>query len=582
MKKKEQNFYEAKGLNILPSVKVDSNLAKATKEVISFSKFTGENAIKLTKDFTIEIPNIKTGIKQDKVFKQGTIITKYDDLILGIKNGAIGEDILGQIATGILKQKKVSLNITELMSLSDDLVMSEVFLTKYGKLNPQDLRTELANRKYSQQGIDAIEASMAKPQYQNFLKNSNIKPNAPSAGSTLGEKITNALYKNGKLKKGVRFVKYVLIAGGVGLAGYGIFAIFSDGSKIKLGDKYSEEVKKLLNPCLLPLLSNGGTIVPVSDGAQLQLKKTGNSEADSKGGVVYYPNGRVWTLDNSKKGTWSCSEIVSETMKQGTLKEAIRFRLKNLLNEQVNYDINISGVNIKWDNSNSTSSSTQPKQQMRYTPCSKFPYEYGCKSQDIKDIQEKLGFEERYITGNFGPVTKTKLKAIEKVYRFVLDDNIGITEDIYNKIMNFDSKSQPSAAQEKQNQNTIPYSKPESPFQNKVVSGAFSDLNAKKDTIGTTSTDTTATPQTAQTSPTETDTERETRITEINGVLNERPFGNVAYRGVVLNPSDEGWLLNHVNKKYGENGKYKFVKNKDRERSLRGKEVIVFQRQRNK
>jgi hypothetical protein len=440
-----------------------------------------------------------------------------------------------------------------------------------------------AEKKKTLELFKKSELSLTKPPDPNATAPNSTAPNPPSAGSTLGEKIRNALYKDGKLKKGVKFVKYVLIAGGVGLAGYGIFAIFSDGSKIKLGDKYSEEVKKLLNPCLLPLLSNGGTIVPVSDGAQLQLKKTGNSEADSKGGVVYYPNGRVWTLDNSKKGTWSCSEIVKETMKPGTLKEVIRFRLKNLLNEQVDYDISIDGVNIKWDKS--TSSSTQPKQQMRYTRCSEFPYKYGCKSEYIRKIQEKLEFEGRYITGNFGPVTKTKLKAIEKEYGFVLDDNIGITEDIYNKIMNFDSKSQPSAAQEKQNQNTIPYSKPESPFQNKVVSGAFSDLNAKKDTTAQTGTPTeTASTETTRTNTTDTETDAQKikRITEINGVLNERPFGNVAYRGVVLNPSDEGWLLSHVNEKYGENGKYTFVKNKDRERSLRGKEVIVFQRQRNK
>jgi hypothetical protein len=556
MKKKEQNFYEAKGLNILPSVKVDSNLAKATKEVISFSKFTGENAIKLTKDFTIEIPNIKTGIKQDKVFKQGTIITKYDDLILGIKNGAIGEDILGQIATGILKQKKVSLNITELMSLSDDLVMSEVFLTKYGKLNPQDLRTELANRKYSQQGIDAIEASMAKPQYQNFLKNSNIKPNAPSGGNTIGEKIINALSKDGKLKKGVRIVKYVLIAGAVGAAGYALFAYLSDGSKIKLGDKNSEEVKKLLNPCLLPLLSNGGTIVPVADGAQLQLKKTGNSEADSKGGVVYYPNGRAWTLDNSKKGTWSCSEIVKETMKPGTLKEVIRFRLKNLLNEQVDYDISIDGVNIKWDKSTSDSSPTQPKQSI-YTPCSTFPYRYGCKSEDIRKIQEKLEFEDRYITGNFGPITKSKLEVN-------YDLSNGITKEIYDNIMGGVKPNpinptptpdpiNPTPTPDPINPTPTPDPKPQpTPTPNPEPQ----PINSDRDVIIK---------------------NLKARRFRLDGKISA-----IVYRGNSLNQSDEQFLLNYINEKYGENGKYKFEVRRNTEKAQKGEDVIVYEKSRNK
>jgi len=415
----------------------------------------------------------------------------------------------------------------------------------------------------------------AKKLEDTFLKKGAPAPApAPSGGNTLGEKITNALYKAGKLKKGVRIVKYVLIAGGVGLAGFGVWALLSDGSKFKLGDKYSEEVKKLLNPCLLPLLSNGGTIVPVADGAQLQLKKTGNSEADSKGGVVYYPNGRAWTLDNSKKGTWSCSEIVKETMKPGTLKEVIRFRLKNLLNEQVDYDISIDGVNIKWDKSTSDSSSTQPKQQMTYTRCSGFPYVYGCKSEDIRKIQEKLGFEQRYITGNFGPVTKKIL--IEKGY--FINGNEKITQDIYNQIMGTDSKSQSSSGEEKQTQNTIPYSKPESSFQNKVVSRAFNDLNVKKDTIGTTQTATppqTATPAQTETAPTQPSNEvRNYIMGRVKNNLFNKFLNNLVYKGRSLNTNELEFLKNYIKKTYGDG--YDMTKIKDN--LDKNKERIVFKK----
>jgi hypothetical protein len=398
-----------------------------------------------------------------------------------------------------------------------------------------------------------------------FLKKGTPAPApapAPSGGNTLGEKITNALYKAGKLKKGVRIVKYVLIAGGVGLAGFGVWALLSDGSKFKLGDKYSEEVKKLLNPCLLPLLSNGGTIEPVADGARLILKKTGNSEADSKGGVVYYPNGRAHTMDQSKKGTWSCSEIVKETMKPGTLKEAIRFRLKNLLNEQVDYDISIDGVNIKWDKSTSDSSPTQPKQQMRYTPCSTFPYRYGCKSEDIRKIQEKLEFEDRYITGNFGPITKSKLEALG------YDLSNGITKEIYNQIMGTDSKSQPSSGEEKQTQNTIPYSNPDSSFQNKVVSRAFNDLNVKKDTIGTTQTP-------AQTAPTQPSNEvRNYIMGRVKNNLFNKILNNLVYKGRSLNTYELEFLKNYIKENYGDG--YDMTKIKDN--LDKNKERIVFKK----
>jgi hypothetical protein len=395
-------------------------------------------------------------------------------------------------------------------------------------------------------------------------------PNTPSGGKSITSRITDALLNAGRIAKGSKIVKYVLVAGAVGVAGYALYAYLSDGSKIKLEDKDSEEVKKLLNPCLLPLLSNGGTIVPVADGAQLQLKKTGNSEADSKGGVVYYPNGRAWTLDNSKKGTWSCSEIINETMKPVTLKEAIRFRLKNLLNEQVDYDITINGVNIKWDKS--TSSSTQPKQQMTYKLKKGFNYYYGDKSEDIRKIQEKLGFEVRYITGNFGPITKSKLEALG------YDLSNGITKEIYDQIMGTDSKSQPSSGEEKQTQNTIPYSKPESSFQNKVVSGAFNDLNVKKDTIGTTQTGTTST-DTTEPKPQPINSDRDVIIKNLR---RRKINGDIVYRGNSLDQSDEQFLLNYINEKYGENGKFKFVVKRNTEKAQKGEDVIVYEKSRNK
>ena len=525
-------------------------------------------------------------------------------------------------------------------------------------------------------------------------------PNLPSGGNTLGQKIKNAY----KVAIDSKIVSYVIlpVAGSLGAVGLGVgianvVAYFSDGTKIELDDKYSEEVKSLINPCLLPLLGMGGVIVPVADGAQLQVKKTGNAEDDSKGGVVYFPNGRAWTMDKSKKGTWSCADIVKEeVMKPVTLKEAIRFRLKNLLNEEVDelqlvqdvdkmvdlldmyssaddlknafelltkystetingknagkvflekyksaglggfVGINTSvsdsvskiiaiysntkyykekllnlvkniesgkivakptasgkandSVTIKWDKdsvsdkstSTSTSSSTQPKQQMTYNIKYDFNYKYGDKSEHIRQIQKKLNFEKKHITGNFGPITQKKLKEVESVYGFVLDDNIGITPDIYKKIMGTDD-SQPSPGEKKQTQNTIPYSEPDSPIQNNLVSRGFSDLNAKKDnTAQTGTTAPTETPASTETTPTTETTpaqpsniDREYIISRINDDnLFNKLFKNIVYNGRILKNNEIEFLKNYISKEYGD----EYVMQRLRFRNDKNKERIVFKK----
>lgn len=40
-----------------------------------------------------------------------------------------------------------------------------------------------------------------------------------------------------------------------------------------------------------------------------------------------------------------------------------------------------------------------------YTPCTSFPMTYGCKSDQIREVQSCLGMEQKYQTGNYGPMT---------------------------------------------------------------------------------------------------------------------------------------------------------------------------------
>lgn len=672
MNKKEKYFNEAKGINLLPSIKSDSNLAKATKQVVSFSKFNGENPIKFTKDITVDIVNPKNpGVKKQKVYKQGTLITKYDDLILAIKNQAISEETMGQITTGILKQQKIPVSINELSALTDDFVTSDAFLKKYSNLSIDDLKKELKNRKYSQQGIDAIEASMSKPNYQQLLKNKKI--NIPSilsgVGNGITSKLTDALVKAGKIKTGVKILKYAIGAGAVG----GLVAYLSNGTKIQLNSKYSEEVKNLLNPCLRPLLSNGGEIAIVSDGAQLILKKTGDPEDDSKGGVVYYPNGRVWTMDKSKKGNWSCDNIVeenlNETMKPKTLKEAIRFRLKNLLNEEIDkiqlaqdvdkmvdlldmyssaqdlkdafdlltkystetingqnagkvflqkyrsaglggfvgLDTSVSdsvsniiainsltkqykedllnlvksietgkvnpkasgkssnGVKIIWDKDSlsKTTTSTQPKQKIKYKLKNDFPYLYGDKSDVIKKVQEKIGLEPRYITGNFGPIT------LKRLTEMGFDMTNGITPEIYKQIMGI-SNSEPSATETKPTE-----TKSNDTFDNNPRPN-FIGPPTEDETYGRTDSTTNQNTTTATATNNEPKEEQPNNAIRdyLSRFINKNILGNIIYNGAILDDNQNLFLDNYIKERFGN----QYNREKNTERIGKNRQRTVFKK----
>jgi hypothetical protein len=92
----------------------------------------------------------------------------------------------------------------------------------------------------------------------------------------------------------------------------------------------------------------------------------------------------------------------------------------------------LGGIDIIWDGQKKTGEKepivTTPKKS-KYHDCSgKDTFEFGCKSQKIKEIQTCLGMEERYQTGNFGPLTK---KALEDMS---YDTSKGITVEMYNRI----------------------------------------------------------------------------------------------------------------------------------------------------
>ena len=91
----------------------------------------------------------------------------------------------------------------------------------------------------------------------------------------------------------------------------------------------------------------------------------------------------------------------------------------------------LGSIDIIWDGQKNTGdkSTGGGTKKSKYHDCSgKDTFEFGCKAPKIKEIQICLGMEQRYQTGNFGPLTK---KALEDMS---YDTSQGITVEMYNRI----------------------------------------------------------------------------------------------------------------------------------------------------
>ncbi len=109
--------------------------------------------------------------------------------------------------------------------------------------------------------------------------------------------------------------------------------------------------------------------------------------------------------------------------------------------QPTNGDI-LNGIEITWGGgtpSTGTGASpvtTQPKQT--YNSCTDFPFEYGCKSDKIREIQAKVEMLPKYQTGNFGPITLKKLSDLGNDLKGADGKNY-ITKELYDKIMGVNS-----------------------------------------------------------------------------------------------------------------------------------------------
>jgi len=290
-----------------------------------------------------------------------------------------------------------------------ELVNNRNFITKYkGFKNDAALRAELANRKYSQEGIEAIiRQTRTNKAFQAARKGAAAPKPVPGGGATAQQSAMNMLKKYSQTAK----QKVAKIAKRLSKKQLLIYGLFAGGAaaayllwKQFRGDGQGDE--GMLPDCVanLPTIEmlpgKGGVVVgKLPDGI--------DAKSNGHGGLYFWPNKRAVTVDGQVRGTYSCVGI-----KPGGLAEQAD---------------PYGGIKIVWDDDASRGGGT-PVKKPSYTPCNNFPFQYKCKSEKIKEIQVCLGFPEKYQTGNFGPITQKALT--DKGY----DLSGGITEDIYNKV----------------------------------------------------------------------------------------------------------------------------------------------------
>jgi hypothetical protein len=208
--------------------------------------------------------------------------------------------------------------------------------------------------------------------------------------------------------------KYLLYLGLAGVAGWALWKFFAGGT--------TKPENELFGKCLDDVIDDNGTSIRNTTGGDpvVTVKNTGNADYDGKGGLWFFNNGRVFMGDQSKRGRWSCKGKETVIAEQG----------------DGNPNTGIGNINIQWDGEKTSPIKTEPVKtepvktdNVNYHDCSSkdFPFEFGCVSPKIAEIQKCLGITPQ--KGNFGPKTK---KGLEDLH---YDISGGITKETYDKII---------------------------------------------------------------------------------------------------------------------------------------------------
>lgn len=372
----------------------------------------GTGGLKLVASELDDVMNMmRNDASISKVLTKNKIFGR-DELLSALKGNRLPAAVKGAMDLNILKSTNSSKKLIELAS--DNLVKSPLFKQKYKsqiQAGQPQFEAALKQAGYSENAITRIVEKANLKQTSGIQSTAKQSRQTLLSQPTLRDRLKDKSYVDGlrnKYKpktlstqiadkvKGMNWkqaVGYTILAGGT-IAG--LWFLFADSGKT---DELPPQPPQEFPPCAKSLLTNKQGVTAISPKGEISIlvKQTGIVAYDGIGGLRFYSNGRVFTADNSKGGTYTCkgSEV------------AVQEESKNLSEEDV------LGMSITWDSKTTPNpgETPAPGTKSTYRNCTDFPYTFGCRSQVIKEVQVCLGMSPKYQTGNFGPITLKELKS---------------------------------------------------------------------------------------------------------------------------------------------------------------------------
>jgi hypothetical protein len=282
-----------------------------------------EGFLKMMKqDSKISAELVKSGIRD------------AEELLLALKGNRLSASLKGSLELNILKSQTTNAKLIDLAS--ENLSRNQKFLQKYSneiKQGQPQFEAALKKSGYSNRAITKIvekaylkkssglktvsakNKELANKQLvgKNRLMNKlSKKPTDPSFTSkiknwtkTKGEELKNLL------KSGKNWKKILAWGLGLGIPLTVLYWMVKDsGETVPQDLPTTPPIDSEWAPCIQNLINNKSGVVSVSPSGEVSVlvTKTGNEEWDKMGGLKFYSNGRVWSVDNVKKGSWTCKD----------------------------------------------------------------------------------------------------------------------------------------------------------------------------------------------------------------------------------------------------------------------------------
>jgi hypothetical protein len=439
--------------------KAKGGVAAAFEDVLSFAA-KDNNQIK---GYTKSSPNALVNIDN------------LDDLLYSLRNKGLDDVVLAKFNQGLLKSSKTPMDLID--GITIEVVGSKNFVSRYGKLTDGEMRKALKAAGYSDSAVESFMKNAKKnPDFKRAFqrgaakrkrtaggKDKNMSPKGNGSNVPAGQKKTlieraNEIINMIKVKK-MSWKELSLWAAGIGVGALALWWFLYDSDEVIPEDTPETEPGDTGEwaPCIKELLdSKEGTIMQVG-ASNLTVVRVVTPEYPE--GLNFVSNGRVADIKTRKMGTWKC---------KGT--EAV-------IAEQSG-KVGLSKIDIKWDGE-SGSTETPPKSGgtgggVSYHDCSSkdFPFEFGCISPKIAEIQGCLGITPQ--KGYFGPKTR---RTMQPTY----DLSGGITKEIYDAVKAKCGKNEPTEPERKKytDAELSPISRPKISDIKPIDTSKLGDLSGK-------------------------------------------------------------------------------------------------------